>query len=47
MTMEFPLPHDPAHVAAVKAKQAFEDVVREVAERGDAVNPPPWPGSFV
>lgn len=39
VTMEFPLPHDPAHVAAVKAKQAFEDVVCKVAERGEIANP--------
>ena len=37
--MEFPLPHDPAHIAAVKAKQSFEDVVCEIAERGEAANP--------
>ena len=39
VTMEFPLPHDPAHVAAVKAKQTFEDVLCEIAERGSAANP--------
>jgi AcrR family transcriptional regulator len=39
VTMEFPLPHDPAHVAALKAKQSFEEVVREIAERGAAANP--------
>jgi AcrR family transcriptional regulator len=39
VTMEFPLPHDPAHVAAVKAKHSFEDVVREIAARGDAADP--------
>ncbi len=39
VTMEFPLSHDPAHIAAVKAKQAFEDVVCEIAERGQARNP--------
>jgi hypothetical protein len=39
VTMEFPLPHDPAHVAALKAKQSFEEVVREIAERGGAANP--------
>jgi AcrR family transcriptional regulator len=39
VTMEFPLPHDPAHIAAVKAKQTFENVVREIAERGKAANP--------
>ena len=39
VTMEFPLPHEPAHIAAVKAKQSFEDVVCEIAERGEAANP--------
>jgi AcrR family transcriptional regulator len=39
VTMEFPLPHDPAHVAAVKAKQSFEDVVCEIAQRGEAADP--------
>ena len=39
VTMEFPLPHDPAHVAAVKAKQSFEDVVHDIFARGQAANP--------
>jgi AcrR family transcriptional regulator len=39
VTMEFPLAHDPAHIAAAKAKQAFEDVVCEIAERGEVVVP--------
>ena len=39
VTMEFPLPHDPAHIAAVKAKQSFEEVVCEIAQRGEAANP--------
>jgi AcrR family transcriptional regulator len=38
-TMEFPLPHDPAHVAAAKAKRSFEDVICEIAERGQAADP--------
>jgi AcrR family transcriptional regulator len=33
-TMEFPLPHDPAHVAAARAKRSFEDVVYEIAQQG-------------
>ena len=45
VTMEFPLPHEPAHVAAVKAKQSFEDVVCEIAQRGEAVNPRARPAS--
>ena len=39
VTMEFPLPHDPAHMAAVKAKRSFEDVVCQIAERGGAADP--------
>ena len=39
VTMEFPLPHDPVHVAAVKAKQSFEDVVCQIAQRGQAADP--------
>ncbi len=38
-TMEFPLPHDPAHQAAARAKHAFEDVVRDIAVRGGAADP--------
>jgi hypothetical protein len=37
--MEFPLPHDPVHVAAVKAKQSFEDIVHDIAQCGEAPNP--------
>lgn len=39
VAMEFPLPHEPAHVAAAKSKQALEDVVTEIAERGRVANP--------
>ena len=39
VTMEFPLPHDPAHVAAVKAKQSFEDVVHDIFAHAQAANP--------
>jgi AcrR family transcriptional regulator len=39
VTMEFPLPHDPAHVAALKAKQSFEDVVHDILARGQAADP--------
>jgi AcrR family transcriptional regulator len=38
-TMEFPLPHDPAHQAAARAKHAFEGVVRDIAVRGGAADP--------
>jgi len=33
-TIEFPLPHEPAHQAAARSKQAIEDFVCEIAERG-------------
>ncbi len=39
VTMEFPLPHDPAHIAAMKAKHSFENVVFEIAQRGKAADP--------
>jgi AcrR family transcriptional regulator len=39
VTMEFPLPHEPAHIAARQAKSSFENVVCEIAERGQAANP--------
>jgi AcrR family transcriptional regulator len=39
VTMEFPLPHDPAHIAAMNAKHSFETVVFEIADRGKAANP--------
>lgn len=34
VSIEFPLPHDPAHVAAVESKRAIEDIVCEIAARG-------------
>jgi len=37
--MEFPLPHDPAHVAASQNKQAIEDIVRALAEGANADDP--------
>ena len=40
--IEFPLPHDPAHEAALRHKLAIEDFVYELAERAGAPNP----GSF-
>lgn len=39
VTMEFPLPHDPAHQAAARAKRSFEAVVRELAAQGGAADP--------
>jgi hypothetical protein len=37
--MEFPLPHEPAHVAAAKNKQAIEDMVYELAVEAGATDP--------
>jgi AcrR family transcriptional regulator len=38
-SIEFPLPHEPAHVAAAKSKAAFERLVRTIAERAGADDP--------
>jgi AcrR family transcriptional regulator len=37
--IEFPLPHEPAHIAAAQSKQAIEDIVCEVAIKAEALNP--------
>jgi AcrR family transcriptional regulator len=37
--MEFPLPHDPVHQAAMRHKRAIEDFVFELAERAGARSP--------
>jgi AcrR family transcriptional regulator len=37
--MEFPLPHEPAHVAAAQNKQAIEDLVCSVAGEAGAADP--------
>jgi AcrR family transcriptional regulator len=39
VAIEFPLPHEPAHIAAAKNKQAIEDIVCEVATKAKASNP--------
>ena len=39
VTIEFPLPHEPAHQAAARAKQSFESGVRDIAVRGGAAAP--------
>jgi AcrR family transcriptional regulator len=39
VSMEFPLPHDPAHREAAKNREAIENIVFEVAERAGAVDP--------
>src|SRR5262245_17092425 len=38
-SIEFPLPHEPAHVVAAKSKAGFERMVREIAERAGADDP--------
>jgi hypothetical protein len=37
--MEFPLPHEPAHVAAAQHKEAIEEIVRDLAARAGAADP--------
>jgi AcrR family transcriptional regulator len=39
VSMEFPLPHEPAHQSAARNKQAIEDFVSEIATRGGAAEP--------
>lgn len=39
VAMEFPLPHEPAHVAAAKSKQAIEEIVYELAVAAGADDP--------
>jgi hypothetical protein len=38
-SIEFPLPHEPAHVAAAKSKAAFERIVCEIAAQAGATDP--------
>ena len=37
--MEFPLMHEPAHIAAAQNKQAVESIICELAERAGAADP--------
>ncbi len=39
VAMEFPLPHEPAHMLASKNKQAIQDFVRQMAEEASADYP--------
>jgi AcrR family transcriptional regulator len=39
VAMEFPLPHEPAHVAAAHSKRAVEAIVHELAVEANAVDP--------
>jgi AcrR family transcriptional regulator len=38
-SMEFPLPHEPAHILAAQSKQAIEDVIHNLALEAAATNP--------
>jgi AcrR family transcriptional regulator len=39
VAMEFPLPHEPAHVAAAQHKQAIEEIVQDLASSAGAADP--------
>jgi AcrR family transcriptional regulator len=39
VAIEFPLPHEPAHVAAARSKSAMEEIVFETAVRAGATDP--------
>lgn len=39
VAMEFPLPHEPAHVAAARSKRAVEEIVYELAVEAGAKDP--------
>lgn len=39
VAMEFPLPHEPAHIAAAVNKRAIEEIVHEIGERAGARDP--------
>jgi AcrR family transcriptional regulator len=38
-SMEFPLPHDPAHQAAARNRDAIVDMIHDLAERAGATDP--------
>src|SRR5262249_46133262 len=39
VALEFPLPHEPAHVAAAQHKLAIEEIVQNLASRAGAADP--------
>jgi AcrR family transcriptional regulator len=39
VVMEYPLAHDPAHIAAAQHKQTIEDIVHDLAARAGATDP--------
>ena len=40
VSMEFPLPHEPAHQAAAESKRAIEQIITDIATEAGASNPP-------
>jgi AcrR family transcriptional regulator len=39
VAMEFPLPHEPAHMAAAENKRAIEEIITEIAREAGAADP--------
>ena len=39
VSMEFPLPHEPAHIAAAASKQSMEEIVHEMAVQAEVADP--------
>jgi AcrR family transcriptional regulator len=39
VALEYPLPHEPAHVAAAEHKREIEEIVRDLAKRAGAADP--------
>ena len=39
VALEFPLPHEPAHIAAAGHKQAIEEIVHDIAGQAGAADP--------
>ncbi|MGD9636236.1 MAG: TetR/AcrR family transcriptional regulator [Pirellulales bacterium] len=39
VAMEFPLPHEPAHIAAANSKRAVEEIVHDLAAEAGATDP--------
>ncbi len=39
VAMEFPLPHEPAHIAAAESKRAIEEIIFELAIKAEAADP--------
>jgi AcrR family transcriptional regulator len=46
VALEYPLQHEPAHVAAAQHKQAIEEIVHELAARAGAADPRPMAREF-